>query len=259
MKRYLIVLYGTGIYVLFLGVLSVLVLFLQNLVLPRTIDSGGSETPLGTALAIDLGLIALFGLQHNVMARQSFKRRWTKIVHPAIERATYVLATLAVLGLFLWQWRPIPTTVWSVSGPAAYVLMAISWLGWGQVLLVTFLIDHFDLFGLKQVLQHFRGKPHREPSFCVVALYRKVRHPLYLGFLIAFWSAPEMTVGRLLFAVVTTAWVFFSIKLEERDLVAVHGDPYREYRARVPMILPVPRRMRPRVPAPAPESASRSR
>jgi protein-S-isoprenylcysteine O-methyltransferase Ste14 len=239
MKRHAILAYGIVVYLLFLVAFNGAVLFVQGLLLPTTLASLPAEPgPVWRALLIDAGLLGLFAVQHSVMARRQFKQRWTRIVHPAIERSTFVLATVAILFLTFSFWQPLPGIVWSVSGPLAYLLTALSWAGWLLVLAATFVIDHFDLFGLKQVIQHFRGAPHREPRFKVRLFYRWTRHPLYLGFFIAFWSTPLMTSGHLLFAAMVTAWVLFAVQLEERDLVAEHGEAYRQYRRRVPMFLP---------------------
>lgn len=241
MRRFAALLYGIFCYVVFLAVFLFLIGFVENLFVPRTIDVGPSAG-VATAILVDLGLLALFAVQHSVMARSWFKERWTKLVPWAVERSTYVLAASAVLGLLLWGWRPIPGVVWSVETPALAVLLeGISWTGWGMVLLATFLIDHFRLFGLKQVWAHFRGRELEPPSFQTPGLYRLVRHPLYLGFLMAFWSAPEMTWGHLLFAGVWTSWILLAIRLEENDLLRFHGAAYREYRKRVPKLLPLPK------------------
>ena len=242
MRRVLAFAYGIACYALFLAVFVYLIGFVGDLVVPRSIDSG-APAPLGEALVVNVLLLSLFSVQHSVMARGWFKRWWTRLVPRPVERSTYVLAATAVLALLMWQWRPMPSPVWTVESPAAVMLLhAVFWAGWATVLLSTFLIDHFALFGLRQVWSHLRGREMEAPRFQTPSLYRVVRHPLYLGFLMAFWAAPRMTVGRLLFAGVWTAWILLAIRLEERDLVAFHGDRYREYRRRVSMLLPLPRR-----------------
>jgi protein-S-isoprenylcysteine O-methyltransferase Ste14 len=193
-------------------------------------------------ILINLMLLGAFALQHNVMARPWFKDRWTRIVPQPIERSTFVAASSLVLFLLYWQWRPIPEPLWDVESTAGRaVIWVLYGLGWLIVFYSTFLIDHFELFGLKQVYRNWRGIDYAATPFTERSLYRWVRHPLMLGFLIAFWAAPTMTLGRLLFAGVCTIWIFFSIRLEERDLATFLGEPYREYRNRTSMILPLPK------------------
>jgi protein-S-isoprenylcysteine O-methyltransferase Ste14 len=206
-----------------------------------TLDEPRPEPPLGRALLINTGLLLLFAVQHSGMARRGFKRAWTRIVPAHVERSTYVLASSVALFLVAYFWQPIPRVIWEIEAPAAQIILQVLfWAGWGLVLLSTFLISHGDLFGLKQVWTYWRGEPYKPPAFKVPGPYKLVRHPLYLGFLIAFWSAPRMTLGHLYFAAVTTAWILLAIQLEERDLVEIHGEPYQVYRSGVSMLVPWP-------------------
>jgi protein-S-isoprenylcysteine O-methyltransferase Ste14 len=212
--------------------------FVTGLVVPKDIDMG-EVAPRGEALAIDLALMLLFAVQHSVMARKSFKAWWTQYVPTQVERSTYVLLASLCLLLLFWQWRPIPAIVWHVEEPnAAAAVVAISLLGWVIVFTSTFLIDHFELFGLHQVTANLTGRHMPAPRFRTPLAYKFVRHPLYLGFIIAFWAAPTMTAGHLLFAAVTTAYIFVGISFEERDLTELFGDEYRRYKARVSMLIP---------------------
>jgi protein-S-isoprenylcysteine O-methyltransferase Ste14 len=228
----------------------------------HSMDAGGRATPVGQALLIDALVLGLFAVQHSVMARAAFKRRWTRIVSPAIERSTFVIAASLCLLLLFWQWRPIGTTVlWHVSGGLAQAsLVGLSLVGFLIVLLATFMIDHFELFGLSQVWTAFRGRSPRRQEFRTPFFYRAVRHPIYLGFIIAFWATPIMTLGHLVFAAATTGYMLVAIQLEERDLVRSYGDTYRSYRRRVWMLLPLPR-LAPGAPTPAistrPDSSSK--
>jgi protein-S-isoprenylcysteine O-methyltransferase Ste14 len=242
MGRILTFLYGLAAYVIFLVTFLYAIGFVTGLVVPKTIDSGPA-VPLAEALIVNLLLLTLFAVQHSVMARQEFKRWWTQFVPASIERSTYVLLASLALALLLWQWRPMPTVVWSVSNPQiAMALLALSLFGWFLVLISTFMISHFELFGLSQVVMRLTGKTMPKIDFKTPGLYKIVRHPIYLGFIVAFWAAPTMTQGHLLFAAVTTAYIFVGIMLEERDLVAMFGDDYRRYRERVAMLIPFWRR-----------------
>jgi methanethiol S-methyltransferase len=238
MNRFAAFLYGLVSYFIFFFTFLYAIGFVSILLVPKTIDTGVA-TPIGEAIIIDLLLMSLFAVQHSVMARPQFKRWWTQFVPKSVERSTYVLLASLALALLLWQWRPIPQVVWAVKDPGmAMVLTAISLLGWLIVLTSTFLINHFELFGLHQVANNFVDRSMPEPRFKTPVFYNFVRHPIYLGFIIAFWAAPTMTVGHLLFAAVTTAYIFVGIFLEERDLVDLFGEEYLRYKTQVSMLLP---------------------
>ncbi|AKM09574.1 methanethiol S-methyltransferase [Croceicoccus naphthovorans] len=224
-------------YLLFFATFLWLVGFVGNLVIPRSIDFGPSVGMAGAAV-IDIALIALFGVQHSVMARPGFKARITKVVHPSLERSFYVLSTVAVLWVLFTLWQPIPWVVWSVSGTGAAVLWALFALGWAVVFLSTWMLDHFELFGLRQAWFGYRGTEDGPPRFREPMFYRVVRHPLYVGFLFAFWAIPVMTFGHLLFAAGMTAYILIAIRYEERDLINALGDAYRDYQRRVGKIVP---------------------
>ena len=240
MQKPLIVLYGIVAYALAMLSVVLSIAFVGNLGLPNTIDAGRTSD-MGEAVVVNLVLLGLFAVQHSGMARQAFKRWLTSMLPQAAERSTYVLISALLLLLLIWQWRPMPEVVWSVTSEPLYsILMALFWLGWALVLVGTFLIDHFDLFGLKQVFANWKGTALSPPHFKTPLFYKLVRHPIYLGFLLAFWASPTMTLGHLLFAVMTTSYILIGIWLEERDLVALFGDAYRDYKARVPMLVPRP-------------------
>jgi protein-S-isoprenylcysteine O-methyltransferase Ste14 len=232
-------LYGMAVYVFFLATFLYAIAFAGNLWVPKTIDSGAAAG-VAESLLVNLGLLALFALQHSIMARRSFKRWWTKFVPPTVERSTYVLAATLALALLLWQWRPIPEPlIWRVENSiGVQVLWAVFWLGWAVLLLATFLINHFELFGLHQVFSRLIGREIPEAEFRTPFIYRYVRHPIYLGFLLGFWAAPVMTAGHLLFAIGATGYILVGIWFEERDLIAQFGDRYRQYRDQVGMLIP---------------------
>ena len=234
------VLYGGVAYTLFLGTILYAIAFVGNLPVPKVIDSG-IPGPLPLALIVNVALLGLFAVQHSVMARPAFKRWWTAMVPESVERSTYVIFSSLALILLFWQWQPMPQPVWSVTGRVGMLaLQAVFWAGWALVLLSTFLINHFELFGLRQVWYRLIGKTLPPPAFRTPSLYRHVRHPLYFGFLLAFWSTPVMTMGHLLFAAATTGYILVAIQLEERDLIAIFGERYRRYREQVSMLIPLP-------------------
>ena len=236
--RIVALLYGVASYLFFFVTFLYAIGFVEGMLVPKTIDNG-PVTGTIQAIVVNLVLMSIFAVQHSVMARPQFKRWWTRFVPSSVERTTYVLLATLALALLMWQWQPLPTVVWQIANSeVAMVVTAVSFVGWLIVLFSTFLINHFELFGLQQVANNLGGRAMPTPAFRTPLLYRFVRHPIYLGFIVAFWAAPTMTVGRLLFAAVTTAYIIVGIQLEERDLVATFGDQYRTYKKRVSMLLP---------------------
>lgn len=239
LKRLAIFIYGIVSYLAFFGTFLYAIGFIGNFIVPKSIDSGRTGS-LGAALLINAGLLAIFAVQHSLMARPWFKRGWTRFVPKPAERSTYVLLSSLALLLLFWQWQPIGGVVWNIEQPAIRLaLHGLCAAGWLLVLSSTFLINHFDLFGLRQVFLFLIGREYTQLKFRTPMFYRHVRHPLYLGWLFAFWATPTMTVAHLVFAIATTAYIFIAIQLEEKDLVDAFGDEYKRYKKNVPMIVPV--------------------
>ena len=236
--RLLILLYAIVSYGVFLVSFLYGLGFFSNAFVPKSIDVGGDPTQLSEAVAVNLLLLGIFAIQHSIMARPIFKQWWAKILPMALQRSTYVLLSSLILLLLFWQWRPIPAVVWKIDGIAGSLLVVVYWLGWLLALTSTYLIDHFELFGLRQVYLALRGAKDPGQEFKTPLLYKIVRHPLMLGFLLAFWATSEMTAGHLLFAITITLYILVGVHFEERDLIAQFGSTYRQYRQRVPMLLP---------------------
>jgi methanethiol S-methyltransferase len=242
MNRFLALGYGALCYAIFLVAFLYAIGFVGNIAVPRSVDHG-VVAPIGQAVVVNVLLLGLFAIQHSVMARPAFKRWWTRFVPSSVERSTYVLAASLVLFLLYWQWRTMPAVVWDLTSPPQRLgVWVLFWFGWLKVLAATFMINHFELFGLRQVYSVWREKPHIDLGFRKPLLYRFIRHPIMVGFIIGFWATPTMTAGHLLFAVGTTGYILVAVHLEERDLAGALGDPYREYRSEVAMFLPYPMR-----------------
>lgn len=237
MGKLLALAYGGLCYAIFFGTFLYAIGFVDGLLVPKHVDSG-EPGPLIPTLLINGALLGVFAVQHSLMARPAFKTWWTRFVPKPVERSTYVLFASLALALLFWQWRPLPQPIWSVTGLAADVLWGLNLVGWTMVLTSTFLINHFELFGLRQVWAHYTGKPIQPAQFRTPLYYRAVRHPIYLGFAVAFWAAPVMSLGHLIFAIGATGYILVGIWFEERDLVAVFGDTYRAYQKKVSMLLP---------------------
>jgi protein-S-isoprenylcysteine O-methyltransferase Ste14 len=238
LKRLLFFGYGITCYVIFLGTFLYAIAFVAGFSVPHRLD-GPLQSSLPLAVVTDCALLTVFAVQHSIMARQWFKERWTQFVPWTIERSTFVLFASLALDLLFWQWRPIGAQIWLMQSPTARaVLWTMCAIGWSIVLVTTFLINHFDLFGLRQVWLPLIGKPYTRVTFRTPLPYRLVRHPLYFGFLLAFWMTPNMTLAHLLFAIATTAYIVLAIQFEEKDLVREHGAAYQEYRRTTPMIIP---------------------
>ena len=235
--RLLILFYAIVSYAVFLVSFLYALGFVGNYLVPKSIDIGGSAN-LSEAIVVDLLLLGIFAIQHSIMARPAFKQWWAKILPEASQRSTYVLLSSLILLLLFWQWRPIPTVVWRIDGIAAWLLIGVYWLGWSIMLSSSFMIDHFDLSGLRQAFVALRGADEPGQSFKTPLLYKIVRHPLMLGLVLAYWATPEMTAGHLLFAIVNTAYILVGLQFEEQDLIAQFGATYQQYRRRVPMLLP---------------------
>lgn len=238
MKKFLFLLYGVIAYFAFFGTILYAIGFVGNFIVPKTID-GEPQVPMLNAILINGSLLLLFALQHSIMARPAFKRWFTKIIPEPLERSTFVLLASLCLMLMMWQWQPMGGLLWSTNNSVVKTILLVTYLlGWGIVFISTFLINHFDLFGLRQVWLHFNGKPYTQLVFRLPLFYKHVRHPLYFGFLLAFWSTPVMTAAHFFFALLTTGYILVAIQLEEKDLIKTFGEKYKDYKQKAPMIIP---------------------
>ncbi|MBT7951158.1 MAG: isoprenylcysteine carboxylmethyltransferase family protein [Gammaproteobacteria bacterium] len=238
MSRILVSLYGVVSYIVFFLSFLYAIAFVGNIFVPKTIDSGDAG-PVVSSVIINMILLGLFAIQHSVMARPAFKHWFTRFIPEVIERSTYVLLSSLLLFLLFWQWQKMPGIIWNIKSPVgSMILTSIFWFGWLFVLLSTFMINHFDLFGLRQVYINFKGQEYSHLDFRIIGLYKLCRHPIMLGFVIAFWATPTMTTGHLLFAAVTTVYIYIALQFEERDLVTFFGDVYKNYQQKVPMLFP---------------------
>jgi len=240
MGRFIIMLYGLIAYLAFFGVILYTIGFVGNIVVPKSID-GEVTAPFTEALLVNIGILALFAIQHTIMARKWFKDWFTKIIPAAAERSTFVLLASAILALLYWKWQPMGGTIWTLTGVWATIMHILFWAGWALLFLSSFLINHFDLFGLKQVYLNMARKEYEGPQFMMPSLYKMTRHPLYLGIIMGIWATPTMSMGHLVFAITSTAYILFGIQFEERDLIRIHGADYIKYKKQVPMLFPIPR------------------
>ena len=241
MGKFIAFLYGIIAYVVFFASFLYAIGFVSNMIVPKSIDSG-MEGPLMEALLINSLLLGLFAVQHSVMARPAFKKWWTKFVPKSVERSTYVLVASLLLFLMYWQWRPMTDSIWNLEGTASMVMTVIFWSGWVIVLVSTFIINHFDLFGLRQVYMNLKSKELTPLDFKTSLFYKYVRHPIMSGFIIAFWATPQMSMGHLFFAIMTTGYILVGIYFEEKDLVSFYGDTYKDYKNQVSMLIPLPKK-----------------
>ena len=241
MGKFIAFLYGIIAYVVFLASFLYAIGFVGNIIVPKSVDSGMAG-PLTESFLINALLLGLFAVQHSVMARPAFKNWWTKIVPKSVERSTYVIIASLLLFLMYWQWRPMTASIWNLEGTASMIVSVIFWIGWVIVLVSTFIINHFDLFGLRQVYMNLKSKELTPLDFKTSLFYKYVRHPIMLGFIIAFWATPQMSMGHLFFAIMTTGYILVGIYFEEKDLVSFYGDTYKDYKNQVSMLIPLPKK-----------------